>query len=63
VTQVNFSVPTTIAQSANGASSSKRVILGERTMPFKANYRGGGCSRRSFCSCNCDRIKCPIFVG
>jgi hypothetical protein len=40
----------------------KDFIIGEREMPFKSmSLEACGCISR--CSCNCNNVKCSVFIG
>lgn len=39
------------------------LIFAEVEMPYAPQYAGGGCTRVNYCSCDCNHIGCPIFMG
>lgn len=65
MSRIELGVPTEHVQQTPSMAepSVKDIILGERTMPFKNEYHADSCTRRTHCTCECDHINCPVFVG
>lgn len=47
----------------NSAVMVPSTILREVSMTYQNTCAPEGCSRRTYCSCDCQHIHCPIFVG